>query len=51
MLGPATLADVSHAIGGGATLLSVRDNLQALRRLDLVQVAGRGRGARWKLEG
>jgi ATP-dependent DNA helicase RecG len=50
VLGPATLADVSRAIGGDATLLSVRDNLQALRRLDLVQVGGRGRGARWKLE-
>ena len=36
-----TMADLVDA-----TLLGVRDNLQALRRLDLVQVAGRGRGAR-----
>jgi ATP-dependent DNA helicase RecG len=51
MLGPATLAQVSAAIGDEVTILSVRDNLQALRRLDLVQVAGRGRGAHWRLEG
>lgn len=50
VMGPATLAQVSAAIGEEAAILSVRDNLQALRRLDLVQVAGRGRGARWKLE-
>jgi ATP-dependent DNA helicase RecG len=49
--GPATLAQVSYGVGEAASILSVRDNLQALRRLDLVAVAGRGRGARWKLEG
>jgi ATP-dependent DNA helicase RecG len=51
MIGPATLAQVSHTAGEETPILSVRDNLQALRRLDLVEVAGRGRGARWKLAG
>jgi ATP-dependent DNA helicase RecG len=51
VIGPATLAQVSGTVGEEPSILSVRDNLQALRRLDLVQVAGRGRGARWKLEG
>jgi ATP-dependent DNA helicase RecG len=51
VVGPATLAQVSQAVGDEVPIISVRDNLQALRRLDLVQVAGRGRGARWKLEG
>ncbi|HEX6369649.1 MAG TPA: ATP-binding protein [Longimicrobium sp.] len=49
--GPATLAQASQGVGEAASILSVRDNLQALRRLDLVTVAGRGRGARWKLQG
>jgi ATP-dependent DNA helicase RecG len=46
--GEASLSDVLEAVGD-VPRRTVQDNLQTLRSLDLVELEGRGRGARWRL--
>jgi ATP-dependent DNA helicase RecG len=49
--GPAALGQVMSALGDDVSQRTVQDNLQLLRRLDLVEVVGVKRGARWTLKG
>ena len=44
----APLRDILYGLVNGATERQVRDDLQALRTLDLVEPIGHGRGSRWK---
>lgn len=44
----ASLSDIMNALGD-VPQRTVQDNLQTLRSLDLVELEGRGRGARWRL--
>ena len=44
----ASLSDILEALGD-VPRRTVQDNLQTLRSLDLVELEGRGRGARWRL--
>lgn len=44
----APLRDIISRLVNGATERQVRDDLQALRTLDLAEPAGHGRGARWR---
>lgn len=44
----ASLSDVMETIGD-VPRRTVQDNLQTLRSLDLVELKGRGAGARWQL--
>ena len=46
--GEASLSDILEALGD-VPRRTVQDNLQTLRSLDLVELEGRGRGARWRL--
>lgn len=47
--GPAMFGDVVRYLATPTPWPTVRDNLHVLRQLGLVQVSGRGRGARWRL--
>lgn len=44
----ASLRDIFSRLVNGATERQVRDDLQALRTLDLAETSGHGRGARWR---
>lgn len=44
----APLRDIFSRLLNGATERQVRDDLQALRTLDLAETSGHGRGARWR---
>ena len=46
--GETSLSDVLEALDD-VPRRTVQDNLQTLRSLDLVELEGRGRGARWRL--
>ena len=46
--GETPLSDVLEALDD-VPRRTVQDNLQTLRSLDLVELEGRGRGARWRL--
>lgn len=49
--GPAPLSQIRAGLGTGTPEGTVRDNLDMLRRLGLVELQGTGRGARWLLKG
>lgn len=49
--GPASLKQVMGNLLSDTPERTVQDNLQMLRRLGLVDAAGKGRGARWMLKG
>jgi len=48
-IGPASLGEVYEHLGIDTPKLTVQDNLQVLRDLELVELNGIGRGARWRL--
>lgn len=47
--GPAALSNIMDELKKDAAERTVQENLQTLRDLKLIQLEGRGRGARWKL--
>lgn len=47
--GPARLAEVEGFLGDRPLERRVRDELQVLKELGLVDISGHGRGARWHL--
>lgn len=49
--GPAQLKQMVEALPSRPLPRTVTDNLQTLRNLDLVELQGWGRGARWMLRG
>jgi predicted HTH transcriptional regulator len=48
--GPASLKELRDHLSADFPERTVQDNLQLLRRLDLVNATGWGRGARWALK-
>ncbi len=48
--GSASLSEIMEALTEEAAQRTVQENLQALRQLDLAQLQGHGRGARWSLQ-
>ena len=48
--GSASLSEIMEALTEEAARRTVQENLQALRQLDLAQLQGHGRGARWSLQ-
>lgn len=48
--GPISLQRIRADLEGDVPERTVQDNLQLLRRLELVEVTGHGRGARWSLK-
>jgi len=45
------LSEIHRALGGATSIRSLRDDLKLLRSLDLIDLTGHGRGARWMLKG
>ena len=48
--GSASLSEIMESLEEEAAQRTVQENLQALRQLDLAQLQGHGRGARWSLQ-
>ena len=49
--GPARLGEIRAAVGQDVPERTIQDNLQLLRRLDLVDTSGHAKTARWTLKG
>jgi ATP-dependent DNA helicase RecG len=49
--GPASLETIMGSLGEGTSRRTVQNNLRALRAMDLVEMTGKGRWARWGLTG
>jgi ATP-dependent DNA helicase RecG len=48
-LGPASLGQIKHVLGGDVPERTLQDNLQMLKGLGLVDLSGTRRAARWSL--
>ena len=49
--GPSMLHQIHGSLSSETPITTLKDNLQILRQFGLVQLTGRGRGARWSLVG
>jgi len=47
--GPVRLSEIKNVLQSDAAERTVQENLQSLRELDLIDLQGHGRGARWRL--
>lgn len=47
--GPVRLSEIRRTLDADAAERTVQENLQSLRELDLIDLQGHGRGARWRL--
>jgi len=47
--GPVRLSEIKNVLQSEAAERTVQENLQSLRELDLIDLQGHGRGARWRL--